>query len=91
MLRPSWFTRAPEGPYRITQNGEPFVGHDIALDSLPGLFTIATTPNLYGRASKPSDHMKQSGIRGTGSSFRTLLAHLGVYRLGSQNTVALPS
>jgi uncharacterized protein YbjT (DUF2867 family) len=52
ILRPGWFTRKPEGPYRITQKGEPFQGHDITLDSLSALIArIATTPGLYLRCS----------------------------------------
>ena len=52
ILRPGWFTRAAEGPCQITQKGEPFRGHDIALDSLSALIArIATTPGLYVRAS----------------------------------------
>lgn len=52
ILRPGWFTRKPEGPCQITQKGEPFRGHDIALDSLSALIArIATTPGLYVRCS----------------------------------------
>jgi uncharacterized protein YbjT (DUF2867 family) len=52
ILRPGWFTRSPEGPCRITQRGEPFHGHDVALDSLSALIArIATKPGLYVRAS----------------------------------------
>jgi uncharacterized protein YbjT (DUF2867 family) len=52
VLRPGWFTREAEGPYTITQKGEPFQGHDISLDSLSGLIAkIATTPGLYVRDS----------------------------------------
>ena len=52
LLRPGWFTSRPEGVLRITQKGEPFHGHDIALDSLSALIArIATTPGLYVRAS----------------------------------------
>src|SRR4051794_9695249 len=52
ILRPGWFTRQPEGPFQITQKGEPFRGHDIALDSLSALIArIATTPDLYVRSS----------------------------------------
>lgn len=52
VLRPGWFTRGPEGPCRITQKGELFQGHDIALDSLSALIAkIATTPGLHVRAS----------------------------------------
>jgi uncharacterized protein YbjT (DUF2867 family) len=52
ILRPGWFTHAPEGPFRITQKGQPFEGHDIALDSLSALIAqIITTPDLYLRKS----------------------------------------
>lgn len=52
VLRPGWFTRAAQGPFKITQKGEPFLGHDIALDSLSALITqIATTNGLYVRQS----------------------------------------
>jgi uncharacterized protein YbjT (DUF2867 family) len=52
ILRPGWFTRAPEGACRITQKGEPFIGHDVALDSLSALITrIATEPDQYVRCS----------------------------------------
>ena len=52
ILRPGWFTNGPEGPCRITQKGEPFHGHDVALDSLSALIAmIANTPGLYVRAS----------------------------------------
>ena len=52
ILRPGWFTKRPEGALRITSRGEPFHGHDVALDSLSALIArIATTPDLYVRAS----------------------------------------
>lgn len=52
ILRPGWFTRGPEGTCRITQKGEAFVGHDIALDSLSALIAqIATEPGQYVRCS----------------------------------------
>lgn len=52
ILRPGWFTHAPEGPYRTTQKGQPFEGHEIALDSLSALVAkIVITPNLYVRNS----------------------------------------
>jgi uncharacterized protein YbjT (DUF2867 family) len=52
ILRPGWFTKRPEGALRITPKGEPFHGHDVALDSLSALIArIATTPDLYVRAS----------------------------------------
>ena len=48
ILRPGWFTRKSVGPRRVTQKGEPFQGHDIALDSLSALIArIVTTPDLY--------------------------------------------
>jgi uncharacterized protein YbjT (DUF2867 family) len=52
ILRAGWFTRAPEGPWQITQKGEPFEGHDISLDSLSALIArIATTPGFCVRCS----------------------------------------
>ena len=52
ILRPGWFTREPEGPFQITQKGEPFQRHDISLDSLSALIArIATVPGLYVRSS----------------------------------------
>lgn len=52
VLRPGWFTSAAEGPCQITQKGQPFEGHDIALDSLSALIAkITTTPGLYVRNS----------------------------------------
>ena len=52
ILRPGWFTRKSVGPCRVTQKGEPFQGHDIALDSLSALIArIVTTPDLYLRCS----------------------------------------
>jgi uncharacterized protein YbjT (DUF2867 family) len=52
IMRPGWFTREPEGPFQITQRGEPFQGHAISLDSLSALIArLATTPDLYVRCS----------------------------------------
>jgi len=52
ILRPGWFTQAPEGPYRITEKDEPFHGHEISLDSLAALVArLATTPDLHVRSS----------------------------------------
>ena len=52
VLRPGWFTQRPAGPYRLTQKGEPFIGHDISLDSLSGLIVdIAVTPGIHVRES----------------------------------------
>lgn len=48
VLRPGWFTRSPQGPYRVTQKGEPFHGHDISLDSLSALIVkLSITPGLH--------------------------------------------
>jgi uncharacterized protein YbjT (DUF2867 family) len=52
ILRPGWFTRDPEVDYRITQKGEPFVGHDVSLNSLSDLIVkLATTLGLHSRRS----------------------------------------
>ncbi|KWF32743.1 NAD-dependent dehydratase [Burkholderia diffusa] len=52
ILRPGWFTRGQEVSYQITQKGEPFVGHDVSLNSLSDLIVkLATTPGLYARCS----------------------------------------
>jgi uncharacterized protein YbjT (DUF2867 family) len=52
ILRPGWFTREREGPFQITQKGEPFQGHEISLDSLSTLIArIVKTPGLYVRSS----------------------------------------
>ena len=52
ILRPGWFTRAPEGACRITQKGEPFIGHDVSLDSLSAFIAqIAIEPDQYVRCS----------------------------------------
>jgi uncharacterized protein YbjT (DUF2867 family) len=52
ILRPGWFTSESEGPCRLTQKGEPFLGHDVALESLSALIArIVTTPELYLRCS----------------------------------------
>jgi uncharacterized protein YbjT (DUF2867 family) len=49
ILRPDWFTRDTEVNYRITQKGEPFVGHDVSLNSGSDLIVkLATTPGLHG-------------------------------------------
>lgn len=45
ILRPGWFTRDDAGARRITQKGEPFVGHDVSLDGLSDLIVkLAVTP-----------------------------------------------
>ncbi len=52
VLRPGWFTHAPAGPFRITEKGEPFIGHDISIDSLSGLIAdLVITPGLHVGAS----------------------------------------
>ncbi len=52
ILRPGWFTRDEEVAYRITQKGEPFVGHDVSLNSVSDLIVkLATTPGMEVRRS----------------------------------------
>jgi len=48
VLRPGWFVREPRVDYRLTQKGEPFIGHDVTLDSLSDLIVkLATKPALH--------------------------------------------
>jgi uncharacterized protein YbjT (DUF2867 family) len=48
VLRPGWFTREPKNDYRLTRKGEPFIGHDVSLNSLSDLIVkLATTPGLH--------------------------------------------
>lgn len=52
ILRPGWFSRDRSTAYQLTRKGEPFHGHDIALDALSGLIVaLATTPGLHVRES----------------------------------------
>jgi uncharacterized protein YbjT (DUF2867 family) len=52
ILRPGWFTREKGIGVRITQKGEPFIGHDVSLDGLSDLIVkLATDPGLYRRCS----------------------------------------
>ena len=52
ILRPGWFTRDDEVSYQITQKGQPFVGHDVSLDSLSALIVKLTlTPGMESRHS----------------------------------------
>ena len=52
VLRPGWFTQDEEINYRLTQKGEPFVGHDVSLNSLSDLIVkLAITPGLHVRES----------------------------------------
>ncbi len=51
VLRPGWFTR-DKADYQLTQKGEPFIGHDVSLDSLSELIVkLATEPGLYVHCS----------------------------------------
>jgi uncharacterized protein YbjT (DUF2867 family) len=52
VLRPGWFTQDEAINYRLTQKGEPFVGHDVSLNSLSDLIVkLAITPGLHVRES----------------------------------------
>jgi uncharacterized protein YbjT (DUF2867 family) len=52
ILRPGWFTRDTEVSWQVTQKGEPFVGHDVSLNSVSDLIVkLATTPGLELRRS----------------------------------------
>ena len=52
ILRPGWFTRDDEVSYQITQKGQPFMGHDVSLDSLSALIVkLALTPGMESRHS----------------------------------------
>jgi len=52
VLRPGWFIPGSGGEVQITQKGEPFRGHDVALDSLSAfIVALTTTPGLHTRAS----------------------------------------
>jgi hypothetical protein len=52
ILRPGWFTRDDDISYQITQEGEPFKGHDASLNSLSDLIVkLALSPGLEVRRS----------------------------------------
>ncbi len=52
ILRPGWFTPDDEVAYQLTQKGEPFVGHDVSLNSVSDLIVkLATTPGMQVRRS----------------------------------------
>jgi len=52
ILRPGWFTRDEEVAYQLTQKGQPFIGHDVSLNSLSDLITkLVKTPGLHSRES----------------------------------------
>jgi uncharacterized protein YbjT (DUF2867 family) len=52
ILRPGWFTRDRVVNYKITEKGEPFVGHDVSLDSLADLILkLSADTGLHVRGS----------------------------------------
>jgi uncharacterized protein YbjT (DUF2867 family) len=52
ILRPGWFDQDQAISYQITQKGEPFIGHDVSLNSLSDLISrLALSPTLHVRAS----------------------------------------
>jgi uncharacterized protein YbjT (DUF2867 family) len=52
ILRPGWFTQDDEVSYQITQQGEPFKGHDVSLNSLSDLIVkLALDPTMHVRRS----------------------------------------
>jgi uncharacterized protein YbjT (DUF2867 family) len=52
ILRPGWFTYEDEIDYKITQKGEPFIGHDVSRKSVADLVVkLAVTPGLEVRSS----------------------------------------
>jgi uncharacterized protein YbjT (DUF2867 family) len=52
ILRPGWFTPDDEVAYQLTQQGEPFIGHDVSLHSLSDLIVkLARTPGMESRHS----------------------------------------
>jgi uncharacterized protein YbjT (DUF2867 family) len=52
ILRPGWFDQDQAISYQITQKGEPFMGHDVSLNSLSDLIArLALAPTLHVRAS----------------------------------------
>jgi uncharacterized protein YbjT (DUF2867 family) len=52
ILRPGWFDQDEAIDYQVTQKGEPFIGHDVSLNSLSDLITkLALTPTLHVRSS----------------------------------------
>lgn len=53
ILRPGWFRSSDEVSYRLTKKGEPFVGHEVSLNSLSVLIVeLVTTPGLHSRESR---------------------------------------
>lgn len=52
ILRPGWFTRDEQVSYQLTRKGEPFIGHDVSLNSLSDLIVaLALTPGMENRQS----------------------------------------
>lgn len=52
VLRPGWFTHDEEVSYQITQKGQPFIGHDVSLNSLSDLIVkLSLDPTLEVRRS----------------------------------------
>ena len=52
ILRPGWFNHGASSAFRLTKKGEPFIGHDVTLNSLATLISaLATTPGLHIRES----------------------------------------
>jgi uncharacterized protein YbjT (DUF2867 family) len=52
ILRPGWFDQDQAISYQITQKGEPFIGHDVSLNSLSDLISrLALSPTLHVRTS----------------------------------------
>jgi uncharacterized protein YbjT (DUF2867 family) len=49
ILRPGWFTQDEAVDYQVTQKGEPFLGHDVSLNSL--IVKLALSPTLEVRHS----------------------------------------
>jgi len=58
ILRPGWFTHEPEVRYELTRKGEPFVGHDVSLNSISDLIVkVVTTEGLHVRQSLGVAHL----------------------------------
>jgi uncharacterized protein YbjT (DUF2867 family) len=52
VLRPGWFTQDDEVSYQLTQEGQPFKGHDVSLNSVSDLIVkLALSSTLEVRRS----------------------------------------
>lgn len=52
VLRPGWFNDDESVSFRLTRKGEPFIGHDISLNSLSDLIVkLSTRPGMEIRSS----------------------------------------